>query len=149
MNTLELSVIENAINILSASLKSTKNPEFTSSTFTRKYLSLEMSNEWREVFSVMFLNTQHQLIYFKKLFFGTLNSAEVHPRVIAKEALLVDATAIILCHNHPSGNINPSHADISLTKRLIESLSLFDIKVLDHIIVSQSETYSLSEAGHI
>ena len=59
MNTLELSVIENAINILSASLKSTKNPEFTSSTFTRKYLSLEMSNEWREVFSVMLLNTQH------------------------------------------------------------------------------------------
>ena len=73
----------------------------------------------------------------------------MHPRVIAKEALLVDATAIILCHNHPSGNINPSHADISLTKRLIESLSLFDIKVLDHIIVSQSETYSLSKAGHI
>ena len=89
------------------------------------------------------------MISFKKLFFGTLNSAEVHPRVIAKEALLVDATAIILCHNHPSGNVSPSHADISLTKRLIETLSLFDIKVLDHIIVSQSETYSFSEAGHM
>ena len=148
MNIQEKTIIDQAICILSNYLK--KNPiSFTDITFTRNYLCLEMTNEWREVFSVLFLDTKNQLISFQKLFFGDLSEAAIYPRVIAKEALIQNAAAIILCHNHPSSVVDPSHADIRLTQVIKESLDLFNIKVLDHIIVSKSNSLSLAETGHI
>ncbi|MFN7097005.1 MAG: JAB domain-containing protein [Gammaproteobacteria bacterium] len=148
MNTQEQLLVDQAISLLNKYLKI--NPfAFTNATHTKDYLCLEMANEWRKVFSVAFLDSKHQFITFKKLFFGDLAEARVYPRVIAKEAILHDAAAIILCHNHPSGQVEPSRSDLQLTSQINDSLELFNIRLLDHIIVSKGNSLSLAEAGYI
>lgn len=96
---------------------------------------------------VIFLNNSLKLIRKEKISQGGLNSSLVDIRVILKRALLLEATGIILCHNHPSGNIQPSSEDISITKKLQEAANLLSIKLLDHIIVTQNDFYSFSENG--
>jgi DNA repair protein RadC len=109
------------------------------------FLKLNHSmNKGYEVFSVMFLNSKNELLGFKELFTGSINSAQVYPRTVAKEALTHNAAAVILCHNHPSGDCNPSGADIDLTHELKKVLKLIDVKVLDHIIVSPTESHSMA-----
>ena len=100
-----------------------------------------------EVFAVLFLDTQHRLIEYSELFRGTIDSASVYPREVLKEALRLNAAAVIVSHNHPSGNPEPSAADKSLTKRLREALAMVDVRVLDHIIVGGTETTSFAEQG--
>lgn len=100
-----------------------------------RFCELRMAGKEREEFLVLYLNAQHELIEDKVEFVGTINSAAVYPREIAKSALLKNAAAVILCHNHPSGNLDPSEADISLTKDLTDALRLIDVRVIDHIIV--------------
>lgn len=94
----------------------------------------------------MFLDNQHRLIAFEELFFGTIDSASVYPREVLKAALKVNAAAIILAHNHPSGDATPSQADKQITQRLKEALALVDIRVLDHIVVGDS-AISFAERG--
>jgi DNA repair protein RadC len=111
------------------------------------YLKIKLAAEPDEWFTVMFLTSQHRLISFERLFRGTVNTSHVHVRVIVRKALELNAAALILAHNHPSGIAEPSTADKNITSKIKESLEIFDIKVLDHFIVSSSESCSFAELG--
>lgn len=126
-----------------------QSQELTSSQITREYLIAELRAEQREVFAILFLNSQHQVIQFEKLFFGTLNAAAVYPRIVVQQALKHNAAAVILTHNHPSGVAQASHADQLITDKLVRALQLIDVNVLDHIIIAGHQCYSFAEHGEI
>ncbi len=120
--------------------------QFLSSACTVKaYLNQRMVGQEREVFAVLFLNNQNQLIRYEEMFSGTVNCVEVHPREILRLALKVNAVSVILAHNHPSGNENPSRADRLLTKKIVQACELVGINVLDHLIVGKFNTFSFAE----
>ena len=102
-----------------------------------------------EVFAAAFLNARHQLIAFEDLFRGTVDGAEVHPRVVAQRALELNASAVIVGHNHPSGNPDPSAADRAVTARLKQALALLDIRLLDHIVVAGNSHRSMASLGFV
>jgi len=112
-----------------------KGNAFTSPELVAQYLSHELSHQSRERFAVMLLDQQHQLIELQILFEGTINQAEVHAREVVKAALNANAAAIILSHNHPSGDPSPSQSDIQLTQTLSSALALIEVRTLDHIII--------------
>lgn len=101
----------------------------------------------QEQFVGVFLDTQHQLIEAMVLFKGTLNASVVHPREILKPAIGVSAASVIVAHNHPSGDVTPSPADIEMTKQLHDAAKVMNIPLLDHVIVSRSGFLSLHEIG--
>ncbi|MFP4973551.1 MULTISPECIES: RadC family protein [Providencia] len=101
----------------------------------------------REVFVVLFLNNQHQIISYEELFKGTINRVEVHPREIIRYAMKMNASAVILAHNHPSGNAEPSEADKQVTFRIKDACSLVGIKLLDHFVVGHKNCVSFLERG--
>ena len=111
------------------------------------YLQLKLRGFSYECFWVLFLDVQHRLIRAEELFRGTLTHTSVYPREIVKRALNCNAAAIILAHNHPSGATLPSPADESLTNAIKASLSLVDVRVLDHIIVGDANTSSMAAMG--
>ncbi|MBT2338107.1 MULTISPECIES: RadC family protein [Pseudomonas] len=113
----------------------------------RDYLKSMLRHEPHEVFGCLFLNARHQVLGFETLFRGSIDNASVHPRQVVKRALAHNAAALILCHNHPSGNAEPSQADRMLTERLQEALELIDVRVLDHFIVGDGEPLSMAEYG--
>ena len=117
----------------------------SSSQATRDYLISELRYENREVFAVLFLNNQHQVLSFERLFWGTINAAAVYPRIVVEKALHYKSAAVILTHNHPSGVAEASIADKQITSRLINALSLIEVSVLDHIIVAGPKCYSFAE----
>ncbi|EIL8370217.1 DNA repair protein RadC [Vibrio alginolyticus] len=121
---------------------------FTNPTNVKEYLKLKLGAHDREVFAVMFLDNQHQLISFEELFFGTIDAASIYPREVLKSALNHNAAAVIFAHNHPSGIAEPSQADKRITQRLIDALKLADIRVLDHIVVGEG-CVSFAEKGLI
>ncbi len=104
-----------------------------------------MAGQEREVFAVLFLNNQNQLIRYEEMFSGTVNCVEVHPREILRLALKVNAVSVILAHNHPSGNENPSRADRLLTKKIVQACELVGINVLDHLIIGKFNMFSFAE----
>jgi len=111
------------------------------------FLHAQLRDRPYEVFCVLFLNSRHRLIAFEELFRGTTDAAQVYTREVLHRALAHNAPAIILAHNHPSGDIEPSAADEALTRRIKEALALVDLKVLDHIIVGDGQCFSFSEHG--
>lgn len=113
----------------------------------RLYLNLAIANKEQEVFVVLFLDSQHNLIEAAELFRGTIDGASVYPREVVKAALAVNAAAVILSHNHPSGSPEPSPADKRLTARVLDALALVDVRVIDHIIVGKTTTLSFAERG--
>lgn len=121
----------------------------TSSQKTKDFLHAQLKHEPNEVFAMLVLDNQHQVISFEKLFFGTINASAVYPRVVVEKVLSLHGAAIILCHNHPSGVASPSGADLHITSRIKDAMTLLDIDVLDHIIVAGSTTYSFAEHGNI
>ena len=100
-----------------------------------------------EVFGVVYLSTRHRVLGFEELFRGTIDGCSVYPREVAKAALLNNAAAVLFYHCHPSGDPAPSRADELLTQRLRDALALFDIHVIDHIIVGGTEVMSFAERG--
>lgn len=143
------SIIERAIKLIQSKLKA-PGMALTSPKLVHQYLTLHLAQFEEEHFSLILLNTQHRVIGFEKIFRGTINGASVCPREVVKVVLAHNAAAVILAHNHPSGDPKPSNADISLTRRLMDSLALIDVPVLDHIIVggcSQTLTVSFAERG--
>ncbi|MGE0385291.1 MAG: DNA repair protein RadC [Gammaproteobacteria bacterium] len=114
---------------------------------TRRYLAARLRGHEREVFACLFLDNRHRVILFEEMFFGTIDSASVHPREVVKRALAVNAAALILAHNHPSGVAEPSRADAALTARIKETLALVDVRVLDHFVIGDREVVSLAERG--
>lgn len=113
----------------------------------RDYLKAMLRHEPHEVFGCLFLNSKHQVLTFEALFRGSIDNTAVHPREVVKRSLANNAAAVILCHNHPSGNSDPSQADRLLTKRLQKALELIDVRVLDHFIVGDGEPLSMAECG--
>lgn len=103
----------------------------------------------REVLAVAFLNARHKIIAVEDLFAGTIDGAEIHTRVIAKRALELNAVAIIMAHNHPSGSLEPSAADRSCTNRCKTALAVLDIRLLDHFVVSPEGYTSLAARGWV
>ncbi|MBH3405841.1 DNA repair protein RadC [Pseudomonas glycinae] len=113
----------------------------------RDYLKAMLRHEPHEVFGCLFLDSKHQVLTFETLFRGSIDNTAVHPREVVKRSLANNAAAVILCHNHPSGNSDPSQADRLLTRRLQKALELIDVRVLDHFIVGDGEPLSMAECG--
>ena len=126
-----------------------RGASFTSPAAVKEYLCAKLAGFEHEVFAVLFLDTQHRLIEYAEMFRGTIDSASVYPRELVKEALRLNAAAVIVSHNHPSGNPEPSSADKVLTQRLRDALALVDVRTLDHIIVAGGSTISFAERGLI
>ena len=114
---------------------------------TRNFLSARLRGLRHEVFAILFLDNQHRLIAFEELFRGTLDACSVHPRQVVERALHLNAAAVILSHNHPSGVAEPSGADRHITDRLREALGLIEVRVLDHLVVGEGRPVSFAERG--
>jgi len=139
------SVISNALSILEEHM--TKPDSYiTCPMDTMNYLRLKLLNKPNEVFSVIFLDNRHGIIKYEELFTGTIDTCSVYPRVVAKRALELNAAAIIMAHNHPSGVSSPSEQDKNITKRIKQALELFDIRTIDHVIIGNGTT-SMAELG--
>jgi DNA repair protein RadC len=108
-------------------------------------LKLQLKHLKKEVFLIVFMNNQNQIISIEQMFQGTINQTAVYTREIIKKCLELDATAIIASHNHPSGDITPSKQDIHLTKKLKSALELIEVRLLDHIIIGGNSHYSFAE----
>lgn len=104
---------------------------------TYRYLIAKMKDYQREIFACLFLNNANHLISFQELFYGTVNMTNVHPREVVKAALDCNAVGAIIVHNHPSGQLVPSEADIQVTHHLKQALNLVEVHLLDHIIVGR------------
>lgn len=107
-----------------------------SPSVVRDFLTLELAEEAREVFCAIFLDTRNRAICFEPLFVGTVSQTAVHPREVVRRCLELNASGVVLAHNHPSGMPEPSEADLILTAALKRTLALFDVQLLDHFIVA-------------
>lgn len=116
-----------------------KDPAVACEFFCNKLGHLE-----REVFAAVMLDTRHRLIDYVELFQGTIDGAEVHPREVVRVALRLNAAAVLVAHNHPSGDVEPSAADRAVTARLKQSLALVDVRLLDHVIVGGRQSMSMA-----
>ena len=140
-------LIATALQCLENRMTYTAEKALNGSKSVCDYLRLQLADEKNEVFAVLFLNNHHKLIAFEKMFYGTINEAVVYPRAVIQKALKHNAAAIIIAHNHPSGEAKPSGADERITRELKEVLAIVSVKLLDHIIVTYRETYSFAEHG--
>lgn len=142
------SIIARALAILAARIKA--GPLMGGPREVREYLTMQAAkHNGREVFSVLFLDAQNRVIEFRELFFGTLTQTSVYPREVVRAAIELNSASIILTHNHPSGNTQPSRADELLTSTLKTALALVDVRVLDHIITAGGQSLSMAERGLI
>ncbi|EGG94670.1 DNA repair protein [gamma proteobacterium IMCC1989] len=141
----ESQILAWAESILEARFK--RSNYITSPSHTREYLSVTLADKEREVFCMIYLDSQHGIIDFEILFHGTIDAASVYPREVVKSALKYNAAAIILAHNHPSGSPEPSSADKRITDQIITALKTVDIRVLDHLIVGGTQSISFAELG--
>ncbi len=114
---------------------------------TETFLMARLRDRPHEVFCCLYLDNRHRVILFEELFRGTIDGTSVYPREIVKQALAVNAAAIILAHNHPSGVAEPSQADERITRRVKSALDLVDIRLLDHLIIGDGTSTSLASRG--
>lgn len=140
-------VIRKAFEILSA--RHERGASLTQPESTKEFLRIKLAEERNEVFGCIFLDNRNRVIAVEDIFFGTIDGASVHPRVVVQKALGHNAAAIIAYHNHPSGVAEPSEADRRLTQRLKEALALIDVHLLDHLVVCVGECTSFAECGFI
>ncbi len=138
-------VLEIARRTLAQQLKAA--PVFDSPQKVKDFVALRLGGLTREVFGVLFLDSQHRLIEMQELFRGTLAQTSVYPREVLRQALLLNAGAAILVHNHPSGVAEPSRADEMLTQTLVSALRVIDVRVLDHMVVGVGTVVSFAERG--
>lgn len=145
----ERNTLKEATRILDSYLTE-KGSAFKNPDAVKQFLRLKLSNRSSEHFSVMYLDSQHCLVSYEELFHGTIDSCSVYPRVVIENTLKKgNIAALILGHNHPSSDVTPSQADEKITKTIIEAAQLFNIRVLDHIIIGGSESASFAELGLI
>ncbi|MFQ5609016.1 MAG: DNA repair protein RadC [Woeseiaceae bacterium] len=119
----------------------------TSPADTQTYLLARLRHLGHELFCCLYLDNRHRVLSFEEMFRGTIDGTSVYPREVVKEALRINAAAVILAHNHPSGVAEPSQADERITKRLKSALELVDIRLLDHLIVGGGAATSLAARG--
>lgn len=139
-------IINNALEILEG-LFQKQSLVATSAERVKQFCQLHFGALEHEEFGVLFLDKQHQLIKYESLFRGTIDAAAVYPREVIKAVLAHNAAALVIYHNHPSGALSPSDADMRITNKLQEVAALIDVKILDHIIVTNKDTYSFAEHG--
>ena len=142
---------ERVINLALAILEERHLPgeALTSTTSTKNYLRIRLTSLKNEQFYVLFLDSRHRVLSFEALFFGTVDAARVHIRVVLQRCIALNAAAVIFAHNHPSGDSEPSSADLAITHRLKETLAYVDVRVLDHMIVGTEGITSLAERGEL
>ncbi|SIR62863.1 DNA repair protein RadC [Pseudacidovorax sp. RU35E] len=126
-----------------------ERPAFETPDAVAEYLQLHLAHKPHEVFAVLFLDTRHHLLAMEELFRGTLSQTSVYPREVVQRALHHGAAAVVLAHNHPSGDVQPSRADQQLTDALKAALALLDIRVLDHVIVGPGRFHSMAAHGEL
>lgn len=114
-----------------------------------EFLRAKLAHKTQEIFAVLFLNRANRIITLETISEGGITGTVVDIRIIMKKAVLHDAVSIVLCHNHPSGNLEPSRADQLITQKIREAAALFDIRLLDHIIVSIDGHYSFADEGKL
>jgi DNA repair protein RadC len=114
-----------------------------------RYFTQRLRAKPQEVFAALFLDTRHRALAFEELFTGTIDGAEIHPREVVRRALMHNAAAVIVGHNHPSGNPEPSAADRAVTDRLRHALQLLDVRLLDHFVIGDGAPVSLAARGWI
>lgn len=141
----QATVIQLAIDILTE--RHAPGQALTNPGDTIEYLRIKLAEYKNEVFCALFLDNRNRILAFEELFFGTINGASVHPRVVVQRCLELNAAAVIFAHNHPSGIAEPSHADKSMTTRLKEALDIVDVRVLDHVVIGAEGTTSFAETG--
>lgn len=144
----EDNIVDKALAILKERMR-VPGVSISSPDDTTRYLTIKLAECEHEKFCVIFLDNRHRLIAFQEMFQGTIDGASVHPREVVKRALQFNAAAVILAHNHPSGDPEPSRADKQLTGRLTDALALVDIRVLDHIIIGGIQAVSFAGRGLI
>jgi len=132
-----------------ANLRLRRGRALTSPKAVFSHLQVLLADYEHEVFALLLLDSRHRVIAFHELFRGTLDGANVYPREIVKAALEHNAAAMMLVHNHPSGDPEPSQADRNLTRKVKESLDLVGVRTLDHIIVGREGCVSLAERGYV
>ena len=140
-----LAVLEIARRVLAQQLA--ERPVFDSPQRVKDYLALQLRPLEHEVFAVLFLDTHLHLLAYEVLFTGTLAHTSVHPREIVKRALAINAAAVVLAHNHPSGAAEPSRADELVTQSVRAALQLVDVRVVDHLVVGAGSVLSFAERG--
>lgn len=140
-------IIKQALKILEA--RCSAGEAIASPQAVSRYLQLRLASRKNECFAVLYLNTRHEVLQLREHFHGTVDGAVVYPRVVVQCALELNAAAVILAHNHPSGVAEPSEADRQITAKLTKALALVDVRVLDHIVVSARDTVSLAERGFL
>jgi DNA repair protein RadC len=122
-------------------------PVFDSPAKVKEFAALQLGGLGHEVFAVLFLDSQHRLIEWRELFRGSLTQTSVYPREVVRHAMDLNAGAVILAHNHPSGVAEPSRADEFLTQSLKSALQLVDVRVLDHLVIGTGQVVSFAERG--
>ena len=143
----EENVISWALEILAS--RANKSEALTSPADTKKYLQVAFADRKQEVFSLLLLDNKHKQVALVELFYGTIDGASVYPREVIRAILDHNASAVVLCHNHPSGDVSPSRADFTITNKIIEAVNSIDVRALDHIIVGYEGTYSFAENGEM
>jgi DNA repair protein RadC len=139
-------IISQAITLLEQRIFK-PGPMLNSPAAVRDYLHLKLVGEPNEVFAVVFLDTQHKVLAYEPMFKGTVDKTSVYPRVVVQRALALNAAALILAHQHPSGVAEPSIADRAITEQLKAALAMVDVRVVDHFIVGKGKPYSFAESG--
>lgn len=142
-------LIDQALQMLEDRMRYGAQTILSSPQAVKEYLRLLLGGKEHEVFTAIFTDAKNCLLETQEMFRGTLTQTSVYPREIVKAALACNAAAVILAHNHPSGNKEPSTADRLLTRTLKDALKLVDVQVLDHIVVTTTDTYSFAEHGII
>ena len=140
-----MAVLELARRAMAEQLR--QRPALNGADTVKTYLQLHLAHRAHEVFAVLFLDAQHRLIALEELFRGTLTHTSVYPREVVVRALHHHSAALILAHNHPSGQVQPSEADRQLTQTLRSALALVDVRVLDHVIVAPGAALSMAQEG--
>lgn len=138
-------VLSQARRVLSHRVR--RGATMSSPQAVKDHLRLHLGVLEHEVFCVLFLDAQHRIIELRQMFRGTVSQTSVYPREVVKEALSLNAAAVVLAHNHPSGVAEPSRADEFLTQTLKAALALVDVRVLDHFVVAGDECISFAERG--
>lgn len=143
----EQEILRRAEAILAKHVNS--GPALTDPSMMGNMLRMRLASLTREVFTVVLLDTRHRVIEISDLFAGTIDGAEVHPREVVRFALLHNAAAAVVAHNHPSGNIEPSAADRAVTAQLKQALALIDVRLLDHFVVGTEGATSMAMRGWV